>query len=76
MTDIPTTTRPTPPLLLRAEEAAGVLGVSRSVFYRLHSRGLVPEPLQIGGVKRWSYLALVTWVQNGCPRPGDGATVK
>ena len=54
-------------LLLRSEDAAAYIGVSRSEFYRLDTVGLIPEPVRFGKVKRWSRLELRSWVQKGCP---------
>ena len=56
-----------PPLLLTADEAAAMLGVSRSVFYRWDSRGAVPSPVRIGRMRRWSRLDLIRWVERMCP---------
>jgi len=55
------------PLLLTAAEAADMLGVSRSVFYRWDARGDVPQPVRIGQVRRWSRLELLRWVERRCP---------
>ena len=55
------------PLLLTGNEAAALLGVSRSVFYRWDARGDVPSPVRIGKLRRWSRLDLLRWVERRCP---------
>ena len=55
------------PLLLTGSEAAALLGVSRSVFYRWDARGDVPRPVRIGKLRRWSRLDLLRWVERMCP---------
>jgi len=57
-------------LLLEADDAAGLLGVSRSAFYRLDLKGLVPRPIRLGKLRRWSRLELRRWVEAGCPTRG------
>ncbi len=57
----------TGPLLLTATEAAALLGVSRSVFYRWDARGEVPRPIQIGRLRRWTRLDVLRWVERRCP---------
>ena len=55
------------PLLLTAPEAAGMLGIGKSTFYRLHSSGRVPMPVRLGGAVRWRAGELTDWVAAGCP---------
>jgi predicted DNA-binding transcriptional regulator AlpA len=56
------------PLLLKAEDAAGVLGMSRAEFYKLHSAAKVPRPLKLTGkLVRWRRDELAAWVTAGCP---------
>lgn len=57
----------TQPLLASATEAATMLGVSRSVFYRWDARGDVPRPVRIGRLRRWSRLELLRWLERRCP---------
>lgn len=55
------------PLLLKPHEAAGLLGISRATFYRLHSSGRLPLPVRLGRSARWRSMELRAWVASGCP---------
>ena len=56
------------PLLLSAEDAATLLGISRSLFYSLHSAGKVgPLPIRLNRRTLWSRKELELWVDNDCP---------
>jgi len=56
------------PLLLDADDAAMLLGVSRSHFYALHSSGrLGPSPVRLGKRSLWRRDELEQWVLNDCP---------
>lgn len=54
---------------LSADQAARMLGMSRSKFYDLDARGLVPARLHVGDLKdgRWMRRELVDWLAAGCP---------
>ena len=56
------------PLLLDAEEASRMLGISRSNFYALLSSGRIgPEPINLGKRVLWKRTDLELWVENDCP---------
>jgi len=55
------------PMLLDAREAARLLGLGRSTFYRLHTSGRVPSPVHLGGAVRWRREELEAWARAGCP---------
>lgn len=56
-------------LLLKSEDAAEMLGISRTHLYQLSSTGEIgPRPLKLGKCSVWSYLELRAWVAAGCPR--------
>lgn len=56
------------PLLLRAEEAARLLAVSRSHFLAMHASGrLGPRPVKLGRAVRWRRLEVEAWCRAGCP---------
>lgn len=55
-------------LLLDADEAAALIGVSRATFWKLHSQGKVPLPVRLSArVVRWPKHELEHWVRSGCP---------
>lgn len=54
-------------LLVSASEAARLAGVSKPSWWRLHSGGLVPEPIRLGGRTLWRVDELRRWVAAGCP---------
>jgi excisionase family DNA binding protein len=55
------------PLALESGEAAALLGISRSHFWKLHSAGQVPAPVRFGRATRWSRRELELWLQAGAP---------
>ena len=56
------------PLLCAATDAAKMLGVSRSQFWKLHSAGKLPTPVKLGArATRWRVDELKAWVSAGCP---------
>lgn len=56
------------PLLVDAEGAAKLLGISKSGFLALHKTGkLGPEPIRWGRKNLWRVYALEIWVRCGCP---------
>ncbi|TWT41785.1 Prophage CP4-57 regulatory protein (AlpA) [Phycisphaerae bacterium RAS1] len=62
--------QPPQPLLLRAAEAAALLGLKKTSFYGKLSQGVIPAPIRIGGGDpRWRRAELEQWVADGCPRP-------
>jgi len=55
-------------LLLSAEDAATLLGVSRRHFYGLHSSGrLGPLPVKLGRSVKWVRAELEAWAAARCP---------
>ncbi len=58
------------PVLLKAEQAARMLGIGRSKFYSMHSAGLLPLPVSLGGCVRWDRLELRDWLSAKNPETG------
>ncbi len=55
-------------LLLGADKAATLIGVSRAHFYSMHSNGrLGPMPVRLGRRTLWRREELSRWVNAGCP---------
>lgn len=55
------------PLLLDAAEAAQLVGIGRSTFYRLDETGGVPRCVRLGRMRRWRSDELHAWIAAGCP---------
>jgi excisionase family DNA binding protein len=55
------------PVLLNCEQAAALLNISRTSFWKLHSEGKVPMPVSFGRIVRWRREELIAWVRAGCP---------
>jgi predicted DNA-binding transcriptional regulator AlpA len=55
------------PLAVGAQEAARLVGIAPSSWYRLLSRGLAPAGLRLGGRVLWSVDTLRRWIAAGCP---------
>jgi excisionase family DNA binding protein len=56
-------------LLLTADQAAHLLGVSTRTLWRLHSAGQLPRSVKIGGSTRWRREEIERWIAEGCPAP-------
>lgn len=55
------------PLTVGANDAALMLGISRSTFLRLDRVGAVPAPVRLRGRVAWRVCELRAWVEAGCP---------
>lgn len=54
-------------LMLDCMEAAALLGVSRAMYWKLHSQARIPLPIRFGRVVRWRKQELEAWIAAGCP---------
>lgn len=50
-------------ILVPASEAAALLSMGKSTFWREVSKGHIPEPVKIGGLTRWRVDDLKKFVQ-------------
>lgn len=50
-------------ILVPAAEAASMLSMGKSTFWREVARGTVPAPVKIGGLTRWRVSDLLRFVQ-------------
>jgi predicted DNA-binding transcriptional regulator AlpA len=58
------------PLLVPAETAAAMLGLSRAMFYAMHADGrLGPMAVSFGRRKLWRVSELRAWTENDPPCP-------
>ncbi len=58
-----------PPLLIAADEVAGMLDISTRTLWRLVSAKKVVSPVKLGGSTRWRRADIEAWVASGCPIP-------
>ncbi|MCD8141155.1 MAG: helix-turn-helix domain-containing protein [Planctomycetaceae bacterium] len=54
-------------LLMDANGAAALCGVSRSTWFKLAATGKLPRPIKLGRVTRWNREELQAWIAAGCP---------
>jgi predicted DNA-binding transcriptional regulator AlpA len=69
-------TLPIEPILVNAEQAARLLGISRSAFYSKLSAGLIIPPVYIGESPRWSIEELTDWIRHGAPAAEQWLQIK
>jgi predicted DNA-binding transcriptional regulator AlpA len=50
-------------------ELALILQYDGTTIYRMHKKGMLPDPLPIGRTLRWDGNKFDEWVRNGCPEP-------
>lgn len=56
------------PLLISANDAASLLGMSRSLFYQLLSSQRIPlKPVRFGRKRLWRVDELKRWILDNCP---------
>ncbi len=55
------------PGVLTADEAAALLKISRSHFYKLVRTGRAPGPIRLGRAVRWLRQELDAWLEAGAP---------
>ena len=51
-------------ILIRASEAAELLSMGRSTFWRNVADGSLPAPVKIGGITRWRVADLLKFAQS------------
>ncbi len=64
---------PPAPLLISADEVAGMLDISTRTLWRLVSTRKIVAPVKFGGSTRWRRADVEAWVASGCPTPGRAA---
>lgn len=64
-------------LLVRAETAAELCGVSLRTWRRLEAEGNVPKPVLLGGrIKRYCRIEMLAWAESGCPSREQWASIR
>jgi predicted DNA-binding transcriptional regulator AlpA len=53
--------------LLRAQDVAEALSLSKRTVHRLNSAGKIPSPLRLNGAVRWKASDIQKWVDDDCP---------
>jgi excisionase family DNA binding protein len=53
------------PTALNVKQVAAMLGVSVRHVYRMTDGGLMPRPIKLGGLNRWSRKEIEDWFQAG-----------
>jgi excisionase family DNA binding protein len=56
-----------PRRLIGVQQVAERLGCSTRHVWRLRSTGLLPRPVKVGQLVRWSSSAIDEWISKGCP---------
>jgi len=55
------------PLMLRADQASALCGLSVSTWYQLKSSGLLPPSIKLGKARLWPMDTLKMWISLQCP---------
>lgn len=58
---------PTRPLMVGADKAAHMCGISRTLWYDLRNAGRLPQPVRLGGRVLWRVEEIQQWMMAGCP---------
>lgn len=53
------------PAALNVKQVAAMLGVSERHVYRMADGGLMPRPVKLGGLNRWSRKQIEDWFEAG-----------
>ncbi len=64
--------------MYNVEQVAAIMNVSPRTVQRLSALGMMPKPVKLGALARWSRLSLEQWTAAGCLPIGrpTGRTVK
>lgn len=57
-------------LLLTVADVARLLGCSARHVSRLIAKAVVPAPVRLGALVRWSRPSIERWIADGCPQRG------
>ena len=55
------------PLLVRADQASALCGLSGSTWYQLKSSGQLPPSIKLGKARLWPMDTLKIWISLQCP---------
>jgi predicted DNA-binding transcriptional regulator AlpA len=54
--------------LLDVKDLEMVLNMSQKHIRRMADAGLMPRPVKVGRLTRWSVADIDRWIANGCPK--------
>lgn len=57
-----------PPLMIGADEAAELVGISVRTWHNLRSQGQTPPEIRLAGRVLWRMADLQLWIESGCPK--------
>lgn len=60
------------PVMLNVRSVATLLGCSTRHVYRLSDTQLMPRPVKLGALVRWSAATVMDWISQGCPSCRNG----
>lgn len=58
--------------MLEVRSVAAMLRCSTRHVYRLADAGLMPPPVKLGALTRWSKPVIDAWIAGGCAAPDQG----
>lgn len=63
--------------LLRVEDVAQLLKLSKRQVFRLNSAGLICASIKVGrGAVRWRQTEILQWISMGCPDRAEWEAIK
>jgi predicted DNA-binding transcriptional regulator AlpA len=63
---------PAEPVMVGVGWVARALGCSPRHVHRMRDAGLMPRPVKLGALVRWSRKAIEQWIAAGCPAERKG----
>ncbi len=67
---------PEPDRLIKTEEIAKIVDVSRTKLHELRTLGHLPKPVKFGRSLRWRLSDIYRWIDVGCPRVREFEKIK
>lgn len=67
-----TAARELPAEMLNVDAVAQILDCSSRHVYRLADMGRIPGPVKLGALTRWRRVAVLSWIDSGCPSCRNG----
>lgn len=64
------------PVLLSLRDLCKLLGRSSAALERDIACGRLPEPIRLGGARKWRKAEILAWVEAGCPCQKEWAAIR